>query len=95
MFKTTQDLSTFEIKEKSLKQKEMGYLGGKVKYTIPLCTLTQNCAIAPITLSDEKCVSAHGSFVVGISMDTLLESARTLSSFTMTGLGQWAPVTDD
>lgn len=55
----------------------------------------QSYPIALIALTDERCVSAHGSFVADISTDGSLESARTPSSFTVTGLGHWAPVTDD
>lgn len=56
---------------------------------------TQSDPAPPITLTDEGCVAAQSLFLTGISVDTLLETGRTLSSFTVTGVGQWARVTDD
>lgn len=56
---------------------------------------THSFPIAFIALTDERCASAHGSLVAGFSMDGSLESARTPSSFTMTGLGHGALLIDD
>lgn len=80
-------------------QNEVHSLTAQVTYTMPACltalTHTQSAPATPITLTDEGCVTAQSLFLTGISVDTLLETARTLSSFTLTGVGQWACVTDD
>lgn len=79
-------------------QKEVQPLSVQVNYATPLfMTSHTHSGPAPplITLTDEGCVAARSLFLTGISVDTLLETGRSLSSITVTGVGHWACVTDD
>lgn len=76
----------FCVKEKGKERfanEEGGVFKGAKTHTASRHTHTHSCPIAVITLPDEKCVSAHGSLVLGISTDSSLENARALH------LSQW------